>query len=167
MSCSRIGGKLVSISLQRNHYRATIGPRSRVDRDIDSQTTVVRSYAISRKGGGPNSALKGRICVIAPNFLPGPTNSWALLHMPTPHCHVAPHTGVRVDLRGHVWPPATCMRPVRRLRLAWATRSPATWPQCHVASARWSHATRQLATWTCSSRHHLQVSKPFFRDFNK
>ena len=28
--------------------------------------------------------------------LPGPTNPWAL-QMPTPSCHVAPHTGVRVD----------------------------------------------------------------------
>ena len=62
-----------------------------------------------------------------------------------PSCHVAPHTGVCMDPCGPAWPPATCPRPMRHLRLGWAIRSPATWPQCHVASAQWSCAPSQFA----------------------
>ena len=46
-------------------------------------------------------------------------------------------------LRGPAWPPATCPR---HLRLAWAMRGPATWPQCHVESVLWSRAPHQLRT---------------------
>ena len=76
------------------------------------------------------------ICVTAPIYLPGPTNPWAL-HLPTPLPRGAPHG----RSCGPAWPPATCLR---HMRLAWATRGPATWPLCRVASARWSCAPRQL-----------------------
>ena len=46
------------MSLQRSHDRATIGPRSRLDCDLDSQTTAVRSCAICWKDHGLDSALK-------------------------------------------------------------------------------------------------------------
>ena len=101
-----------------------------------------------------------RYCVTAPIILPGPTIPWALqMHTPLPRG--APHG----RSRGQAWPPATCPRPMRHLRLAWATHGPATWPQCGVASARWSCVPRQLTTWTRSPRHHLRVSKPSFCDF--
>ena len=76
-----------------------------------------------------------RICVTAPIYLPGPTDPWAL-HLPTPLPRGTPHG----HPRGPTWPLATCPR---HLCLAWATRGPATWPQCRIASARWSCAPRQ------------------------
>ena len=51
------------------------------------------------------------------------------------------------------WPPA--MRQ-RHLRLARASRGSATWPQCHVASTRWSRVPRQLVAWARSPRHQLR-----------
>ena len=79
-----------------------------------------------------------------------------------PLCHVASLTSVRVDPRGHAWPPAMCLRPMRHLHLARATRGPATWPQCHVASALWSSVPHQLVRWSRLPRQLLWVSKPFF-----
>ena len=99
--------------------------------------------------------IKGRgavsICVTAPIILPGPTNTWAL-HLPTLLSCGAPLG----HLHGPAWPPAMCPRPARNLRPAWATRGLATWPQCSVASARWSPAQRQLAGWSCLPRQLLR-----------
>ena len=88
-----------------------------------------------------------RYCVTAPIILPGPTNPWAL-QLPTPLPCGAPQRRSRRP----AWPPATCPR---HLRIAWAMRGPATWPQCRVASPRWSRAPCQLlrATSTCMPRH--------------
>ena len=97
-----------------------------------------------------------RICVTAPIYLPGPTNPWAL-HMPTPLLCGAPHGGPRRP----AWPFATCPR---HLRLAWATRGPATWPQCRVASARLSRVPHQLVGAT-SSAGSVDKTTPFC-DFN-
>ena len=96
-----------------------------------------------------------RICVTAPIYLLGPTNPWAL-HLSTRLRRGALHGRPR----GPAWPPATCLH---HLCLVWATRGPATWPQCRVASARWSRAPRQLA-------HHISIAglwnkNPFFDFF--
>ena len=79
------------------------------------------------------------ICVTAPIHLPGPTNPWAL-HLPT-FCHVAPHTGVRVDPRGllpHVRALcATCASsgpPTALPRSLNATSHPRGGPTRHVSS---------------------------------
>ena len=58
-----------------------------------------------------------------------------------PSCHVAPHTGVCVDPRGPVWPPATCPRPVRHLRLTWDCAALPRGLACRVASVRVPRAT--------------------------
>ena len=92
-----------------------------------------------------------RICVTSPIYLPGPNNMWAL-HLPTPLPRGAPHGRPR----GPTWTPATCPHLVRHLRLAWATCSPATWPQCHVASALWRLMPRQLGRWSHSPHQLLQ-----------
>ena len=47
-----------SFCFNRSHDRAAIGPLSRVDRDLKSQTTAVRSCATSWKDRGLDSALK-------------------------------------------------------------------------------------------------------------
>ena len=86
-----------------------------------------------------------RIFVTASIYLPGPTNPWAL-HLPTPLPRGAPHGRPH----GSAWPHATCPR---HLRLAWATRGPATWPQCRVASACWSRAPLQLCATSASTPH--------------
>ena len=70
------------------------------------------------------------ICVTTPIISPGPTNTWAL-HLPIPLPRGAPH-GCPC---GPPWPLATCPRHLCHLCLTWAMCGPATWPQCHVASA--------------------------------
>ena len=64
---------------------------------------------------------------------------------------------------------APCASCVGRMR-------PATWPQCHVVTARWSCAPRRrLATSACRlgpachviSRGLVDKDTPLFRDFNK
>ena len=47
---------------------------------------------------------------------------------------------------------------------------PATWPQCHVVTARWSRAPRQPPPgYACHfiSRGPVDQNTPLFRDFNK
>ena len=83
-----------------------------------------------------------------------------------PMPHGAPHGRLR-GLCGHAWHLATCPRPVRHLRLVWATHGSATWPQRRVAPARWSRAPHQRATWLRSPCPHLQVSTPFLQFFNR
>ena len=79
------------------------------------------------------------IALPSPTVTKAPLYPWALL-VRTLLCHVASLLGVRVDLSA--WPPTTRQR---HLRLTRADRGFATWPQCHVASTRWSRVLRQLA----------------------
>ena len=59
-------------------------------------------------------------------------------------------------LRGLAWPPTTCPR---HLRLAWAMRGLATWPQCRVASARVLFATSALRAM--SARGPAEINPAF------
>ena len=99
------------------------------------------------------------IGVTSPIISREPTNPWAL-HIPTPLPHGAPHGRPR----GHVWPLATCLR---YLRLAWAMRGPATWPQCHVVSALDPHATSAPRATSTSMPRQLRgvcgIKTPFLR----
>ena len=99
------------------------------------------------------------ICVTTPIISPGTTNPWAL-HLQTPLPRGAPHG----HPRGPAWPPATYSH---HLRLAWAMRGPATWPQCHVASALVPCATSALHAMSASMPHQLRgvcgIKTPFSR----
>ena len=86
------------------------------------------------RGGITLSRYRPHYLTRAPLYL------WAL-HMQTPPATWRP-TRAPTWTRVVVWPPATWSRPVRLLRLAWATHGSATWPQRRVASVRWSRAPR-------------------------
>ena len=97
-------------------------------------------------------------CVTAPNNLPGPTNPWAL-HMRPPYRHVAP-------TRAPTWTVcvASC-HALAPLALRAGHTRPATWPQRHVVTARWTRAPRQPVAWARSPRQLRGKPTPIFLPF--
>ena len=100
--------------------------------------TQVKDWEITRlnRGGANVSQLRYR----PPSLTRAPLYPWAL-QLPSPPATWRP-TRAPTWTRVVVWPPATWPRPVRLLRLTWATHGSVTWPQHCVTSVRWSRAPR-------------------------
>ena len=86
-------------------------------------------------------------CVTAPIILPGPTNPCAL-HTPAPLPTWRPSWA---SAWTHVASCHMSAPPMCHMRLAWAMRGSATWPECRVTSVLVPHTT-PASRATCHSR---------------
>ena len=123
------------------------------------QKKNVWEHSPTRKKNGKGLAyITGRFNAIAlppQSYYQGPLTRGPFNRQPFSH-HVAPLTGVYVDLRGPAWPPATCPRPVRHLRLTWARAALPRGLACRVPSARVPRATS--ACPACAPSCHISTA---------